>query len=106
HRDETSMLQLDAEQRDRKRRAILCHRTQLRWRGFQLPAFARSIEAFETPEAGFDEAPGVSAFVSDGALRAMITCAARPRLGAATMRLVLARESGEVVGLSLRLPGR
>src|SRR5439155_10904519 len=40
------------------------------------------------------------------ALRAMITCAARPRLGAATMRLVLARESGEVVGLSLRLPGR
>ncbi len=101
-------LPLGPAQRDLKRRAILCHRTQLRWRRFQLPAFARPIERFEGPATRElpDRASVGMALVSERALHVMIERFKRPRLGAAILRVVLAQPGGRRTAISLMLPDR
>jgi LmbE family N-acetylglucosaminyl deacetylase len=100
---------LDPAEQDRKRRAILCHRTQLRWRRAELLATVRAIEDFEselTPAWHDSTHPISHARFEDRDLVFELARVPRPGLGPTVLRLFFETWSGALVGATLPFTSR
>jgi LmbE family N-acetylglucosaminyl deacetylase len=102
---ETRWVPLDHAGRERKRRAILCHVTQLWWRRRQLLEFVREREGFESAAASAwnERHPIRLAFFNRGALHLEFRTR-RLRLGPATLRVVIRMRNGPGARWSVVLP--
>lgn len=87
----STTITLDADQRERKRRAILAHRTQHRLRGPWLVSFAREDESFVDDEfASVSGHPIIEAATAGRALRLRIESRNHPRaIGGRTLALAI-----------------
>jgi LmbE family N-acetylglucosaminyl deacetylase len=107
--DPVCWLPLDPEQRERKRRAILCHESQLRWHRRSLAACAREREGFEPalllPDPG-EGHPVLGAAVEGGALHVEFARGRAPGLGPLVLRAVLEEAGGAALHASVVVPGR
>lgn len=100
---------LDPAQRQHKREAILCHKSQLRWRRQQLLALARDGEWYEAPFEPRARVPGHPvrlAHVAAGELRLECDRPGRFRIGPTVLRVAAVGPTGAMVRLSLALPTR
>jgi LmbE family N-acetylglucosaminyl deacetylase len=105
----TRWLALDAGARRRKRDAILCHATQLRWHRETLPAFATEREGYEDVAA--PPRPGEPHEVRDAAMdgSTLRVALARGRgvgLGPRVLRVAFLDDAGRMSCAVARLPGR
>jgi LmbE family N-acetylglucosaminyl deacetylase len=100
-------LALHPEQRARKRAAILCHASQLRWHRRQMLAFARDREGFDEFGAPSREPhPIVEAAIDDSTLRVEIAGARVWGLGSLVLRVAIEDDRGAVARFAIPLPGR
>ena len=100
---------LDPGQRQRKREAILCHQSQLRWRRHQLLSFARWRESYGTASESGARMPGHpvrSAYFAAGALPLECDVPHRFGIGPTVLRVATFGRTGAPVRLSLVLPTR
>lgn len=98
---------LSAAEQARKRRAILCHLSQLRWHHASLPAHARPREGYEPVALPPDpREPHVVRFarIDDGTLHVEFARGRRIGLGAVRVRVAFADAGGGMECLTLRLP--
>ena len=102
-------VRLGRRERALKRAAILCHASQLRWRRFELPRFAREFESFEPArEAGLFEGehPIGAACVFGEWIHLELQPERADRLGPVVLRVLLEFGCGRVHALGLQLDGR
>jgi LmbE family N-acetylglucosaminyl deacetylase len=102
-------LALEAHERERKRRAIECHATQLRLRRAELLAYAREREPFRIDDdsCAIEASHPVRAAALDGEmLRAVIVPPARLGLGPRALLVACEACDGSVARLSLDLGRR
>lgn len=102
-------LALEAHERERKRRAIECHATQLRLRRAELLAFAREREPYRIDDApcAIDPSHPVRAAALEGeTLRVEIAPPRRPGLGRRALLVACEACDGSVIRLSLDLGRR
>ncbi|MFI5167868.1 MAG: PIG-L deacetylase family protein [Thermoanaerobaculales bacterium] len=103
------VLPLEAKQQERKRAAILCHRTQLVLRGSWLPGFAEPEERFYMcePAVGLADHPVRSAHRDASSLTFTLDSQNHFRsLGARTLCLVSHPPEQPVAAVAVRLPTR
>ncbi len=98
---------LGPAERERKRAAIRCHATQLRWRPRGLLAYAREHEGFEVGTADPREPHPIRAVTLEGARLGVEFAPGRILgLGPRVMRVALEGEECGSVRLAIRLAGR
>jgi LmbE family N-acetylglucosaminyl deacetylase len=102
-------LPLGPAQRERKRQAILCHESQLRWHHRTLLACAREHEGFEpalVPPDPRERHPILDVALEDRMLHVGFVRARRPGLGPLVMRVVVEGDQGPSLRASVVLPAR
>ena len=98
------LVRLDREAQDRKRQAVLCHRTQLSWHRRQFLGYVHGSERFEIgseSSARDDAHPVHLAFFSRGALHLAYECRGPVRLGPAMIRVAFETSTGGHARLSI-----